>query len=160
MVLGGDFRQVLPVIPRGTKHDCINARIVRSNIWQSLIKLKLTQNMRARIDPAFSTYILRVGNGLKRENEAGEIKLHTSLVLQPTSTIPSLDQLIQFVFRSFHSNTLDPFSLASSAILTPKNQAVDEINETMLSKFPNKEHIYLSFDETTNPTQQGLYIDF
>ncbi|KAG5552505.1 hypothetical protein RHGRI_010554 [Rhododendron griersonianum] len=96
VVLGGDFRQVLPVIPRGTRHDCINASIVKSYIWQSLIKFKLTQNMRARIDPAFSAYILRVGNGLERENEAGEIKLPTSLVLQPTSTIPSLDQLIQF----------------------------------------------------------------
>ncbi|KAG5564858.1 hypothetical protein RHGRI_000901 [Rhododendron griersonianum] len=160
VVLGGDFRQVLPVIPRGTRHDCINASIVRSYIWQLLIKFKLTQNMRARIDPAFSTYILRVRNGLERENEAGEIKLPTSLVLQPTSTIPSLDQLIQFVFPSFHIDTSDPLSLTDSAILTPKNQAVDEINETMLSKFPGKEHIYLSFDETTDPTQQGLYIDF
>ncbi|KAG5537450.1 hypothetical protein RHGRI_024769 [Rhododendron griersonianum] len=160
VVQGGDFRQVLPVIPRGTRHDCINASIVRSFIWQSLIKFRLTQNMRARIDPAFSAYILRVGDGVEKENQAGEIKLPSSLVLQSTSTIPSLDQLIQFVFPSFHINTLDPLSLTDSAILTPKNQAVDEINETMLSKFPGKEHVYLSFDETTDPTQQGLYIDF
>ncbi|KAG5557534.1 hypothetical protein RHGRI_007691 [Rhododendron griersonianum] len=160
VVLGGDFRQVLPVIPRGTRHDCINASVVKSYIWQSLIKFKLIQNMRARIDPAFSAYILRVGNGVEKENEGGEIKLPTSLVLQPTSTIPSLDQLIQFVFPSFHINTFNPLSLTDSAILTPKNEAVDEINEIMLSKFPGKEHTYLSFDETTDPNQQGLYIDF
>ncbi|XP_058202827.1 uncharacterized protein LOC131317285 [Rhododendron vialii] len=152
VVLGGDFRQVLPVIPKGTRHDCINASIVRSYIWQSLIKFKLTQNMRARIDPAFSAYILRVGNGLEMENEAGKIKLPTSLVLQPTSTTPSLDQLIQFVLPSFHISTFDPLSLTDSAILTPKNKAVDEINEILLSKFPGKEHTYLSFDETTDPT--------
>ncbi|XP_058216696.1 uncharacterized protein LOC131327562 [Rhododendron vialii] len=160
VVLGGDFRQVLPVIPKGTRHDCINASIVRSYIWQSLIKFKLTQNMRARIDPAFSAYILRIENGLEKENEAREIKLPTSLVIQPTSTIPSLDQLIQFVFPSFHIDTLNPLSLTDSTILTPKNEAVDEINEIMLSKFPGKEHTYLRFDETTDPTQQGLYIDF
>lgn len=30
----------------------------------------------------------------------------------------------------------------------------------MISKFPGEEQIYLSFDETADPNQQGLYIDF
>lgn len=33
VLLGGDFRQVLPVIPKGTKDDCMNASLVRSYIW-------------------------------------------------------------------------------------------------------------------------------
>ncbi|XP_058187676.1 uncharacterized protein LOC131304451 [Rhododendron vialii] len=148
VVLGGDFRQVLPVIPKGTKIDCMNASLVRSYIWESLIKFKLKENMRAKTDPAFSRYILQVGNGLAEENEAGEIKLPLSLILKPNTQIPPLEQL------------LDPLSLTNSAILTPKNQAVDEINELMIGKFPGKEHTYLSFDETSDPTQQGLYIDF
>ncbi|KAG5533516.1 hypothetical protein RHGRI_027634 [Rhododendron griersonianum] len=160
VVLGGDFRQVLPVIPKGTKIECINASLVRSYIWQSLIKFKFKENMRAKTDPAFSAYILRVGSGLEKENKAGEIKLPSSLILQPTTNTPPLDQLIQFVFPSFDLHRLDPLSLTNSAILTPKNLAVDEINEAMIAKFPGKEHTYLSFDETSDPTQQGLYIDF
>ncbi|KAG5537863.1 hypothetical protein RHGRI_025085 [Rhododendron griersonianum] len=160
VVLGGDFRQVLPVIPKGTKIDCINASLVRSYIWPALIKFKLKENMRARTDPAFSAYILRVGNGLEKENEAGEINLPPSLILEPTTRMQPLDHLIQFVFPSFDLHNVDPLSLTNSAILTPKNQAVDEINEAMIVKFPGKEQTYLSFDEASDPTQQGLYIDF
>ncbi|XP_015944077.1 uncharacterized protein LOC107469212 [Arachis duranensis] len=46
VVLGGDFHQILPVIPRGSReeifHSCINA----SNLWQSCQVLQLTENMR------------------------------------------------------------------------------------------------------------------
>ncbi|XP_058192062.1 uncharacterized protein LOC131309444 [Rhododendron vialii] len=160
VVLGGDFRQVLPVIPKGTKIDCINASLVRSYIWPALIKFKLKENMRAKTDPAFSRYILRVGNGLEKENDMGEINLPSFLILQPTTTMQPLNQLIQFVFPSFDLHGLDPLSLTNSAILTPKNLAVDEINEAIIAKFPGKEQTYLSFDEASDPTQQGLYIDF
>ncbi|XP_058216366.1 uncharacterized protein LOC131327288 [Rhododendron vialii] len=160
VVLGGDFRQVLPVIPKGTWIDCINASLVRSYIWPELAKFKLKENIRAKADPAFSAYILRVGNGQEKENDAGEINLPPTLILQPTTRMQPLDQLIQFVFPSFDLHTLDPLSLTNSAILTPKNLAVDEINEAIIAKFPGKEQTYLSFDEASDPTQQGLYIDF
>lgn len=160
IVLGGDFRQVLPVIPKGTRDDCINASLVKSYIWPLLTKFRLQENMRARTNPAFSNYILRIGNGLEPEDEAGNIKLPTFLALQPTKTAPSLDQLIQFVFPSIAMGKLDHVSLASSAILTPKNHMVNEINELITNAFPGKEHSYLNFDETLNPAQQGLYVDF
>lgn len=151
---------MLPVIPKGTKQDSMNASLVRSYIWQSLTKLKLQQNMRAIADPAFSKYILRIGNGLKQEDEAGQIKLPTILSLRPTKIMPALYQLIEFVFPSLSEASFDLLSFANSAILTPKNSAVDEINEVITSKFPRQEHTYLSFDETTDPAQQGLYVDF
>ncbi|KAG5512701.1 hypothetical protein RHGRI_038884 [Rhododendron griersonianum] len=160
VVLGGDFRQVLPVIPKGTKEDCINASLVKSYIWKSLTKLKLTENMHARTDPAFRHYILRIGNGLEPENEIGNIKLPGFLALQPTKVVYPLDLLIQFVFPTISTGDLNLSSLTNSAILTPKNQAVDKINQVITSKFPGKEHTYLCVDETTDLAQQGLYIDF
>lgn len=54
----------------------------------------------------------------------------------------------------------NPLCITESAILTPKNQAVDEINEAMISKFPGDQATYLSFDETDDPMEQGTYIDF
>lgn len=47
VVFGGDFRQILPVIPKGTKYDSIDASLVKSYLWKSLQKIKLTINMRA-----------------------------------------------------------------------------------------------------------------
>lgn len=116
--------------------------------------------MRARADPAFSEYILRIGNGFEQEDEAEHIKLPVFLALQPTEAIPALDQLIDFVFPTIATGNLDLISLSNSAILAPKNQAVDEINEVIISKFPGTEHLYLSFYETSDVAQQGLYIDF
>lgn len=160
VVLVGDFRQVSPVIPKGLREDCINASLVRSYIWPMLTKIKLKQNMRARTDPAFSAYILRIGNGLEPEDHTEQIKLPSFLTLQPTKAIPALDQLIEFVYTSIPTTKLEQISLSNSAILTPKNDAVDEINEVITAKFPGEDHLYLSFDEATDIAQQGLYIDF
>ena len=48
IVLGGDFRQILPVIPTGTKEDIINATINNSYLWPYFKILKLTENMRLK----------------------------------------------------------------------------------------------------------------
>ncbi|XP_058749841.1 uncharacterized protein LOC131622826 [Vicia villosa] len=45
VVFGGDFRQILPVIPRGTRSDIIHATINSSYIWDHCKVLKLTKNM-------------------------------------------------------------------------------------------------------------------
>lgn len=58
VVLGGDFRQVLPVIPKGTREDCVNASLIKSYSWQHLNKYKLKTNMRAQFDPSFSEILI------------------------------------------------------------------------------------------------------
>ncbi|KAG6673080.1 hypothetical protein I3842_16G093400 [Carya illinoinensis] len=64
IVFGGDFRQILPVVPKGTRQQQIDASLVSSYLWPKLTKILLTENMRARLDPDFSKYILDLGNGL------------------------------------------------------------------------------------------------
>ncbi|KAL5541396.1 hypothetical protein UlMin_043440 [Ulmus minor] len=39
IIFGGDFRQVLPVLPRATKEEVINASLVMSYLWPSYIKI-------------------------------------------------------------------------------------------------------------------------
>ena len=46
MVFGGDFRQILPVIPRGSHSDIANAKINSSYLWDHCQVLRLTKNMR------------------------------------------------------------------------------------------------------------------
>ncbi|KAL0339406.1 UNVERIFIED_CONTAM: ATP-dependent DNA helicase PIF6 [Sesamum angustifolium] len=60
MILGGDFRQVLPVVINGTKSQIIKASIVESSLWSSVKVLNLSENMRAQHDPHFSDFLLRV----------------------------------------------------------------------------------------------------
>jgi ATP-dependent DNA helicase PIF1 len=43
--VGGDFRQILPVVPRGTRGDVIVATLNRFSIWQHVRVFKLHTNM-------------------------------------------------------------------------------------------------------------------
>ncbi|XP_028112446.1 uncharacterized protein LOC114310602 [Camellia sinensis] len=63
MVFGGDFRQVLPVVPKGTKAETIAASIVKSPLWSHIQILRLKQNMRSINDQQFGEFLLRVGDG-------------------------------------------------------------------------------------------------
>ena len=69
IVFGGDFRQILPVVRKGSRSDIIKASFNRSVLWSNIQVLKLTINMRvqrmAGNDQAkeFSEYLLRVGEG-------------------------------------------------------------------------------------------------
>ncbi|WVZ63168.1 hypothetical protein U9M48_012823 [Paspalum notatum var. saurae] len=54
MVFGGDSRQVLPVIRKGTRSQIVAASLRKSYIWESMAHLKLVRNMTAQSDPWFA----------------------------------------------------------------------------------------------------------
>ena len=51
VVLGGDFRQVLPVVRKGSRAQIVGASLRRSYLLESMRHLKLVRNMRAQSDP-------------------------------------------------------------------------------------------------------------
>lgn len=68
MLLFGDFRQTLPIIPRATYADKINACLKELYLWRSVCKLCLTINMCVQLqnDPmalAFFEQLLNIGHG-------------------------------------------------------------------------------------------------
>jgi ATP-dependent DNA helicase PIF1 len=46
IVLGGDFRQTLPVIEGDSRLEIVHAAIINSTLWSHVHILHLTQNMR------------------------------------------------------------------------------------------------------------------
>ena len=46
VVLGGDFRQILPVVPRGVREVIVSASLRRYVLWRQVRVLTLTENMR------------------------------------------------------------------------------------------------------------------
>ena len=81
-LMAGDFRQTLPVIPKGTKADEIKACIKKSYLWPRVKKLKLETNMRVALrgDTSagdFAQKLLEIGNGnILEGREDGLIKLN------------------------------------------------------------------------------------
>ena len=49
ILLAGDFKQTLPIIPRSTPADEMNACLKNFNLWLHVKTLKLTTNMRVRL---------------------------------------------------------------------------------------------------------------
>lgn len=71
ILLSSDFCQTLPVIPRSTAADEINAYLKSSNLCRYVKKLQLTTNMRiALLNDTFSEdffgKLLTIGNGTCR----------------------------------------------------------------------------------------------
>ncbi|GJX30355.1 ATP-dependent DNA helicase PIF1-like protein [Tanacetum coccineum] len=73
VLLGGDFRQILPVIPKGKRSDVIQACINGSYLWKHCKVFRLTRSMRVNeynangeIDTRkrdFNQWVLAVGDG-------------------------------------------------------------------------------------------------
>ncbi|XP_073121317.1 uncharacterized protein [Henckelia pumila] len=145
MIFGGDFRQVLPVVKKGSAREQIAASISRSTFWNDVNVIHLYQNMRSVEDIEFSQLLLRIGDGLQHCVNGDFIKLPDSMVI-PWENEHSISQLIDFVFPDMVEHINDANYMVSRAIITPKNADVDKINELLISKFPGEEREYASWD--------------
>ncbi|XP_047085208.1 ATP-dependent DNA helicase PIF1-like [Lolium rigidum] len=146
VVFGGDFRQVLPVVRKGTRAQIVDASLSRSDLWKCMRQMKLVRNMRAENDPGFAEYLLRIGNGTEKTNEDGEILLPTSICVPNKVDDNGLDKLIDHIYRTPGSSLEDPKYITSRAILATKNDCVDRINLKMIDRFQGNEMVYYSFD--------------
>ncbi|XP_019230102.1 PREDICTED: ATP-dependent DNA helicase PIF1-like [Nicotiana attenuata] len=90
VVLGGDFRQILPVITKGTRQDIVNAALNSSYLWNHCHVLKLTKNMRLEGNQVeshlndlrqFSDWVLAIGDGMIENFVDGIEKVHIPDVL-------------------------------------------------------------------------------
>ncbi|KAL5545345.1 hypothetical protein UlMin_009129 [Ulmus minor] len=160
VVLGGDFRQVLPVVPKGKKEGIIGASLVNSYLWSFFIKIKLIQNMRAILDPSFSNFLLQIGNGTEKHHSCGMIKLLHNITIPFQDDTLSLNNLIDIVFSNLHYYIQKLDYMINRVILTPKNEYVDQINSILIERFPGDTYKYYSFDEILDKTEQSLQEDF
>jgi hypothetical protein len=83
VVLGGDFRQILPVVRKGSRSSIVNASIMNLKLWQHVVLLKLCTNMRL-LGPSleendrndlisFGKWVLSIGDGtLPTEKRTGD----------------------------------------------------------------------------------------
>ncbi|XP_070005176.1 uncharacterized protein [Nicotiana sylvestris] len=149
VVFGGDFRQTLPVVRSGKKEDFICESLLYSDIWNDLEKLCLSENMRAKEDPAFCEYLMRIENGKEETNNSNKIEIPRNFVIPFTPETQSLNQSFNVTYPNLHTFFSNPSSMTSRVILTTKNNFVDEINDMLIHQLANNAKIYTAIDETT-----------
>ncbi|XP_023733108.1 uncharacterized protein LOC111880927 [Lactuca sativa] len=148
IVFGGDFRQILPVVQGGSRQNIVNAFLSSSYIWQQCKVHRLTINMRLTVgrDPSdirkihnFANWLLDIGEGKVGGSNDGEAIIYVPddiLINDPHDPIGSL---IKFIYPSI----LEKFNVTSyfqeRAILAPKNEVVQQINDRLLALFPGDE---------------------
>ncbi|XP_023734550.1 uncharacterized protein LOC111882412 [Lactuca sativa] len=137
MVLGGDFRQVLPVVRRGTRAQIVDSSLRMSPLWSSIINLRLTINMRALTDPWFSNFLLRVGDGVEETVDGSFIRIPDDMVIPYTDKEKSLDSLIDAVFPSLEFNRSKSDYIISRRIYYSVDEAIDDKNGFYLLEFLN-----------------------
>jgi ATP-dependent DNA helicase PIF1 len=173
MLLGGDFRQVLPVVEGGNRLDTIDASITNSYLWDHVKILKLTTNMRilgmgrsglaAKEVKDFSDWVLSVGDGTAKgtaEIDDGDSEL---IEIPSDILVPRLDSAIDDIISSTYPNLeasySDPTYLRERAIIAPKNDTIDEINSRILSLVPGNEKVYLSSDTLVESSKENGNLD-
>ncbi|GJU82851.1 ATP-dependent DNA helicase PIF1-like protein [Tanacetum coccineum] len=176
MLLGGDFRQILPVIPKGKSPDVVQACLNRSELWKHCNVFTLTRSMivneyypNGEIDnqkQEFNQWVLSVGNGnvpakaKDGEDEPTWIQILEQFLIKSSGS--PIENIVAETYPNFIERQHDDEYLKERAILTPRNDDVDEINTYMFNKLSGKSVTYNSDDEickasTESLDQQQLY---
>ena len=153
VVIMGDLRQTLPVLPRASRVQIIRSCLTRSKIWKCFQRIALDTNMRVmsvqsdgdreRFDK-YCKFLIQLGDGDLPLDKKGAIRIPEEYLLPcndpnglfdwtyddrpdplPDKTTCSADEYI----RSLNEN-IDYYS--DKAILCPKNVDVDKMNEEMM----------------------------
>ena len=159
VVLSGDFRQTLPVIPRGTPADEIFACVKSSYLWRQIRTYSLTTNMRVQLSgneevERFTEELLNVGNG----NNSSNTLFHFTDTL--AKVVSSKDELIANVYTDFEDNYHNMPWLKERAVLAPLNDTVEQINCDLLSKMPGHPVVYLSVNSVEDDDSGEYPVEF
>ena len=71
-----------------------------------------------------------------------------------------MDSLINALYPGISQGNLPDHYFLDRTILSPKNDAVDEINQDILNQFPGQQTIVTSIDKVTNHMQEVYPIEF
>ncbi|XP_010480907.2 PREDICTED: ATP-dependent DNA helicase PIF1-like [Camelina sativa] len=163
VVFGGDFRQILPVINGAGRAEIVLSSLNASYLWEHCKVLKLTKNMRllsnklnedeARDIEEFSKWILDVGDGKIAEPNDGEALIDIPAEFLITDVDDPIEAISRAIYGDFASlqTKKDAKIFQERAILAPRNDDVNTINQIMLDKLPGEEKSFLSCD-SIDPT--------
>ena len=125
-------------------------------------KIQFTRNMRARTDPTFSEFLLRVGNGDEPTIREKIILLPEQLTIKHSQDGIPEKSIIKEIFQNLQENAARAKYVIERAILASRNDHVDKINNNLISQFPGESKIFNSYDsaeDDTNNYNQEEYVN-
>ena len=153
LVVGGDFRQTLPVVAKGGRADVVAASLKSSGLWRHFQVLRLDGNLRverllAAEGPSASQerrqqlqdhadWMRRIGDGAEPTYPAqGGYPDSIRIPERYVSTARDLPELINTTFGGdLNGGEADEATLTASCILAPLNEDVDGVNDLAADMF-------------------------
>ena len=144
IVLGGDFRQILPVLKHGYRDSIVEDTIKFSSLWPFFKVLKLTQNIRSN-DKQFASFLLELGEG----------KINPFIIPNEWKT----ENVCNKIYDDINvENSID------RVILAPHNEDTKLINNKVLNLLHGDTHTYYSLDYATHKgvdqTDENIHLQY
>ena len=161
LVLTGDFRQCLPVLPGASRARTVNASVNQSHLWRHFTVLKLLDNIRVQVNgnpvlEEFDKWTLNIGNGT--DGDQIDLPQDMTTIIEPNVAKEnwregqSMKKFCDEVFPDLDRNIKNSKWLDGRAILTPTNKEVDAINDLMESRMPGEGIRLWSADKVEDPS--------
>jgi hypothetical protein len=117
LLMSGDFRQTLPVVPRAGRARTVEATLKKNPLWRHVTEFSLSRNMRVNEgEGAFAEYLLTVGAG----GQANDI-------IQLPPQLKGEGDVVDWVYGDIQLALLSG-TLSDRAILAPTNNNCAVIN--------------------------------
>nr|XP_047146106.1 ATP-dependent DNA helicase pif1-like [Hydra vulgaris] len=140
ILMGGDFRQILPVVKRGRPAEVIESCLKCSEHWQYVQRFSLTVKMRVQIEEEeFSQWLLKLGS--RTLPVKPEDPLRGCIETPEQCFLSDNESIVEKIFSG-----AEEADYAKRAILTPTNVDSLAIYEEVLHRLPGDVKTYLSSD--------------
>ncbi|GBL99577.1 hypothetical protein AVEN_68839-1 [Araneus ventricosus] len=133
VIIGGDFRQTLPVVPGGTRAVAIESFIKSSPLWNEFTHLSLTAHICCAGQTEHNLWLLNIGSGLPCDS----IEIPQQMLVD--------GNLIEAIY-SESLNDMEVEQLAKRVILAPTNKKTLEMNRSIIAKLQDEPHTVYSSD--------------
>jgi len=132
MLLGGDWRQLLPVVRTLDMANVVNYTLKRCHLWKHFHTLRLTQNMRAEDpDGEFADYIRLLGEADDSVMNPDDLTVR----LPPEICLETEQEVVNFVYGG---DVEDIDKVKKVGLLTTENKDTEELNEMVCQSLISK----------------------
>ncbi|KAJ8886977.1 hypothetical protein PR048_013191 [Dryococelus australis] len=185
LLLGGDFRQVLPVVSHRGRADQVNACLKNSPLWPSFKQLCLRTNMRVDqgqeefqqfllhigpLWPSFKQLCLRTNMRVDQgQEEFQQFLLHIGegtyppILGLPEGYVELPDFLVlpenaDICSHVFGHELLTEEVISTQVILYPHNEDVDKMNAIMVAQLGGHRKTFLSHDQLDDSSEDSMNV--
>ncbi|XP_018568484.1 ATP-dependent DNA helicase PIF1-like [Anoplophora glabripennis] len=154
-LLGGDFRQTLPVVPHGGRAQVVSSCLKASPLWRAMRFCSLSTNVRVGVagdvvggyvgDDRFAEWLLRLGEDrIPHETLPSVPGVPEDIIRIPDCfVVADVDALLDFVYPQ---GVFDGEDVADRVILCPTNAVVNDVNKLIVGRLPGEAVSYFSTD--------------